>query len=54
MLTHFCIKLFSRALVIVIHGLAEHLGVYDELGQRLAADNMLAFGHDHGERFLPR
>lgn len=36
-----------RALVIVIHGLAEHLGVYDELGQRLAADNMLAFGHDH-------
>ena len=35
--------------MIVIHGLAEHLGVYDELGQRLAADNMLAFGHDHGE-----
>lgn len=36
-----------RALVIVIHGLAEHLAVYDELAQRLTAENMLAFGHDH-------
>lgn len=37
----------SRALVIVIHGFAEHLGPYDDLCRRLAAENMLAFGHDH-------
>lgn len=41
-----------RALVILIHGLAEHLGPYDELGQRLAAENLLAFGHDHGNNHL--
>ncbi|XP_057369577.1 monoglyceride lipase-like [Daphnia carinata] len=36
-----------RGLVMLIHGLAEHLGCYDELGCRLAAENFLAFGHDH-------
>ena len=34
---------------MLIHGLAEHLGCYDELGCRFAAENFLAFGHDHGE-----
>ncbi len=33
--------------MIVIHGFAEHLGPYDDLCRRLAAENMLAFGHDH-------
>lgn len=37
---------------MLIHGLAEHLGVYDELGCRLAAENFLAFGHDHGKPFI--
>lgn len=34
---------------MLIHGLAEHLGCYDELGCRMAAENFLAFGHDHGK-----
>lgn len=38
--------------MILIHGLAEHLGPYDELARRLAAENLLAFGHDHGNRLL--
>jgi hypothetical protein len=37
---------------MLIHGLAEHLGVYDELGCRMAAENFLAFGHDHRKLFL--
>lgn len=36
-----------RAVVMIVHGLAEHLGNYDMLGNRLAAENILAFGHDH-------
>lgn len=36
------------ALVMLIHGFAEHLAVYDELGLRLAAEGALVFGHDHG------
>jgi len=41
-----------RGLVMLIHGLAEHLGCYDELGCRLAAENFLAFGHDHRKLLL--
>ncbi len=33
---------------MLIHGFAEHLAVYDELGLRLAAQGALVFGHDHG------
>jgi len=36
-----------RALVILIHGFAEHLECYEELGSRLAKENILAYGHDH-------
>jgi len=36
-----------RALVIIVHGFAEHLECYNELGSRLAAENILAYGHDH-------
>jgi len=36
-----------RALVILIHGFAEHLECYEELGSRLAQENILAYGHDH-------
>lgn len=36
---------------MLIHGLAEHLGCYDELGSRMSAENFLAFGHDH-RKFL--
>jgi alpha-beta hydrolase superfamily lysophospholipase len=36
---------------MLIHGLAEHLGCYEELGCRMAAENFLAFGHDH-RKFL--
>lgn len=43
-----CLPIF-RGLVMLIHGLAEHLGCYDELGCRLATENFLAFGHDHGK-----
>jgi hypothetical protein len=37
---------------MLIHGLAEHLGCYEELGCRMAAENFLAFGHDHRKLFL--
>lgn len=47
-LSHSCLPIF-RGLVMLIHGLAEHLGCYDELGCRLATENFLAFGHDHGK-----
>ena len=47
-----CLKLYifpdHSALVMLIHGFAEHLAVYDELGLRLAAQGALVFGHDHG------
>jgi len=36
-----------RALVILNHGFAEHLECYEELGSRLAKENILAYGHDH-------
>ena len=34
--------------MILIHGFAEHLECYEELGSRLAQENILAYGHDHG------
>ncbi|KAK2721648.1 monoglyceride lipase-like [Artemia franciscana] len=36
-----------RGLVMLIHGLAEHLQWYDELGRKFAKEGILAFGHDH-------
>ena len=34
--------------MILNHGFAEHLECYEELGSRLAKENILAYGHDHG------
>ncbi|XP_076010081.1 monoglyceride lipase isoform X2 [Genypterus blacodes] len=36
-----------RALVLVVHGAAEHCGPYDELAQRLKELSLLVFAHDH-------
>lgn len=33
----------------VSHGVAEHMGRYEELGQHLATNGILMFGHDHGK-----
>ena len=35
-----------RAAVIVVHGLAEHVGRYQELGRALAAEDIACFAHD--------
>ena len=39
--------------MIIVHGFAEHLECYNELGSRLAAENILAYGHDHGKFCVP-
>eukprot|EP00095_Tigriopus_kingsejongensis_P009490 maker-scaffold661_size154698-snap-gene-0.18 protein:Tk09490 transcript:maker-scaffold661_size154698-snap-gene-0.18-mRNA-1 annotation:"monoglyceride lipase" len=36
-----------KALVFISHGFSEHLDMYDHVGQTLAQQNILAFGHDH-------
>ncbi|XP_034550818.1 monoglyceride lipase isoform X2 [Notolabrus celidotus] len=36
-----------RALVLVVHGLGEHCGPYDEIAQRLKDLSFLVFAHDH-------
>ena len=38
-----------RALVYMSHGVAEHMGRYQQLGQKLSENGILAEGHDHGE-----
>ena len=30
------------------HGVGEHMGRYEELGQEMAKNGILTFGHDHG------
>ena len=37
-----------RALVYISHGVGEYMGRYELLGQELASNGILAFGHDHG------
>ena len=41
---------FCRALVCISHGFGEHMSRYDNLGSHLAANGVLVFGHDHGEK----
>jgi len=36
-----------RCLVLLSHGFSEHLGIYKEIAQILAAKDYLVFGHDH-------
>ena len=36
-----------KALVLILHGMAEHIGRYDRLGRFLAGEGYLAAGYDH-------
>lgn len=38
---------FFRALVILLHGFAEHLDYYEELAVALVSRDLIVFGHDH-------
>ncbi|XP_048743380.1 monoglyceride lipase-like [Ostrea edulis] len=40
-------EISRKALIFVSHGLGEHGGWYDELGQELAKIGFLVFSHDH-------
>ena len=37
----------AKAVVQIIHGIAEHIGRYDRFLADLAARGFIAFGHDH-------
>ena len=41
-----------RALLFVAHGVGEHMGRYDELGQFLIQHGILVFGHDQSESIV--
>ena len=36
--------------MFIAHGVGEHLGRYEKLGQHLADNGIFAFGHDHGKK----
>ena len=36
-------------MLYVSHGLREHMGRYELLGEHLAENGILVFGHDHGQ-----
>ena len=42
----------SRALLYVAHGVGEHMGRYEKLGQLLAENGILMYGHDHGKDYI--
>jgi len=37
-----------RGMVFVAHGVGEYMGRYEKLGEILAENGILMFGHDHG------
>ena len=49
MITVHCIPICYRALLYVAHGVGEHMGRYEKLGQFLAENGILVYGHDHGK-----
>ncbi len=38
--------------MFIAHGIGEYMGRYEQLGQELADNRILAFGHDHGKKIL--
>jgi len=40
--------LSPRGMVFVAHGVGEYMGRYEKLGEILAENGILMFGHDHG------
>lgn len=51
-LNHYAVIIYVcgvRAQVYVSHGIAEHMGRYELLGQTLSENGILAEGHDHGK-----
>ena len=40
-----------RGMVFVSHGVGEYMGCYEKLGEILAQNGILMFGHDHGVCF---
>lgn len=40
-------------MVMLMHGYAEHLRWYHDLGVQFADQGLLAFGHDHSKRAPP-
>ena len=41
-----------RALLCLCHGVTEHMQRYQKLGDYLAENLILMFGHDHGNEFI--
>ena len=43
------LSFYLSALLYVSHGVGEHMGRYERLGEFLAENGILVFGHDHGK-----